>query len=179
MPIRYGRMLVSPFTFFRGAAYPMAVDLARAPRFAGSVTTQTVASIKPAPGPTVWRRLPESSLARIDGPLFFADADRFRTRVEELAREDGRPEKVVIDADAVHFTDTDGADILIQVAKELRSQGAALTLAQVHPPVLALWRRAGRVDVIGDAAIFDTVSAAVGQIPRQPEPPAAKLEAAR
>ena len=28
VPIRYGRMLVSPFTFFRGAAYIMAADLA-------------------------------------------------------------------------------------------------------------------------------------------------------
>jgi uncharacterized protein (DUF2252 family) len=32
VPIRYGRMLVSPFTFFRGAAYPMAADLAGVPR---------------------------------------------------------------------------------------------------------------------------------------------------
>ena len=32
VPIRYGRMLVSPFTFFRGAAYLMAADLAAAPR---------------------------------------------------------------------------------------------------------------------------------------------------
>jgi uncharacterized protein (DUF2252 family) len=31
-PLRYGRMLVSPFTFFRGAAYPMASDLAGAVR---------------------------------------------------------------------------------------------------------------------------------------------------
>ncbi len=31
-PIRYGRMLVSPFTFFRGAAYVMAADLANGPR---------------------------------------------------------------------------------------------------------------------------------------------------
>jgi uncharacterized protein (DUF2252 family) len=31
-PIRYGRMLVSPFTFFRGAAYIMAADLADGPR---------------------------------------------------------------------------------------------------------------------------------------------------
>jgi uncharacterized protein (DUF2252 family) len=31
VPIRYGRMLVSPFTFFRGAAYPMASDLAGMP----------------------------------------------------------------------------------------------------------------------------------------------------
>jgi uncharacterized protein (DUF2252 family) len=32
VPIRYGRMLVSPFTFFRGAAKLMAEDLAPAPR---------------------------------------------------------------------------------------------------------------------------------------------------
>jgi uncharacterized protein (DUF2252 family) len=32
IPIRYGRMLVSPFTFYRGAAAVMAADLAGAPR---------------------------------------------------------------------------------------------------------------------------------------------------
>src|SRR3974390_2718644 len=31
LPIRYGRMLVSPFTFYRGAALVMASDLARTP----------------------------------------------------------------------------------------------------------------------------------------------------
>ena len=32
MPLRYGRMLVSPFTFYRGAAAVMAADLAGTPR---------------------------------------------------------------------------------------------------------------------------------------------------
>ena len=32
VPIRYGRMLVSPFTFYRGAALIMAADLAGTPR---------------------------------------------------------------------------------------------------------------------------------------------------
>jgi uncharacterized protein (DUF2252 family) len=32
VPVRYGRMLVSPFTFYRGAAYLMASDLAGMPR---------------------------------------------------------------------------------------------------------------------------------------------------
>src|ERR1700761_1407662 len=31
VPVRHGRMLVSPFTFYRGAALPMAADLAAAP----------------------------------------------------------------------------------------------------------------------------------------------------
>ena len=38
VPIRYGRMLVSPFTFFRGAASIMAADLAGTPR--SGVTVQ-------------------------------------------------------------------------------------------------------------------------------------------
>jgi uncharacterized protein (DUF2252 family) len=38
VPIRYGRMLVSPFTFFRGAAALMAADLAGTPR--SGVTVQ-------------------------------------------------------------------------------------------------------------------------------------------
>ncbi len=38
VPIRYGRMLVSPFTFYRGAALIMADDLARGPR--SDLTTQ-------------------------------------------------------------------------------------------------------------------------------------------
>src|SRR5262249_34684708 len=37
VPIRYGRMLVSPFTFYRGAAAIMAEDLAATPR-SGFVT---------------------------------------------------------------------------------------------------------------------------------------------
>ena len=37
VPIRYGRMLVSPFTFYRGAAYLMASDQAGAPRTGLSV----------------------------------------------------------------------------------------------------------------------------------------------
>ena len=36
VPVRYGRMLVSPFTFFRGAAYPMAADLAGSPERAST-----------------------------------------------------------------------------------------------------------------------------------------------
>jgi uncharacterized protein (DUF2252 family) len=38
LPIRYGRMLVSPFTFYRGAALIMAADLAATPR--SGVTVQ-------------------------------------------------------------------------------------------------------------------------------------------
>jgi sulfate permease, SulP family len=101
--------------------------------------------------------IPGIVIARVDGPLFFADADRFRERLLELAREEEAPAAIVVDAEAVHLTDTDGADILIQVEEELESHGTALALARVHPPVLALWKRAGVIDAIGEGNVFDTV----------------------
>jgi len=103
-------------------------------------------------------------IARVDGPLFFADADRFRERLHELVLEEEAPSCVVVDAEAVHLTDTDGADMLIQVEEELRSQGVTLALARVHPPVLALWERAGAIDAIGKDRVFDTVRDAVHRL---------------
>jgi MFS superfamily sulfate permease-like transporter len=100
-------------------------------------------------------------IARVDGPLFFADADRFRARIHELVREEDHPRAAVVDAEAVHLSDTDGADILIQVTEELRAQGIALALARVHPPVLALWRRAGVLDALGEGRVFVDVRDAV------------------
>ena len=68
---------------------------------------------------------------------------------------------IVVDVGSVHLSDTDGADIIIQLAGELRSQETSLAIAHAHPKVLALWRRAGVVDTIGDDAVFESVAHAV------------------
>jgi SulP family sulfate permease len=61
---------------------------------------------------------------RLDGPLFFADANRFRDGVNDMVRSAREPVRaVVVDADAISLTDTDGADVVTQIAGELRSQG--------------------------------------------------------
>src|SRR4051812_928351 len=104
---------------------------------------------------------PGVRIARIDGPLFFADADAFRTRVHEITADDGGPVRLVVDAEAVLLTDTDGADMLKQVAAELAVEGSTLQLASVHPPVLALWQRAGLLDALGDDAVFASIDDAV------------------
>jgi SulP family sulfate permease len=110
--------------------------------------------------------IPGVLVARVDGPLFFADADHFRTRLRELVG-DGTP-TVIVDAESIHLTDTDGADILSQVAEELRAQGAGLRLAAVHPPVLALWQRAGVLEVLDEDAVYATVDEAVATAPTAP-----------
>ena len=106
--------------------------------------------------------VPGVVVVRIDGPLFFADADRFRTRVRELAHGNGVPTTtVIVDAESVFLTDTDGADILTQLAGELRADGISLVIARAHPTSLALWKRAGVVDAVGAGNIHATVVGAV------------------
>jgi SulP family sulfate permease len=105
--------------------------------------------------------VPGVLIARVDGPLFFADADRFRARMQELVRTGEPASAVVIDATAIHLSDTDGADIIVQVAEELAADGISLRFVGVHPPVLALWRRAGVFDALGDETVYETVDDAV------------------
>ena len=106
--------------------------------------------------------IPGVLVLRLDGPLFFADANRFRDALKEMI--EGAPEPVravVVDADAISLTDTDGADMVAQIAGELRSQHVWLALARVEPESLDLWTRAGAIDAVGRDHVFDTVRQAV------------------
>jgi MFS superfamily sulfate permease-like transporter len=105
--------------------------------------------------------IPGVLVVRVDGPLFFADADRFRTRLRELTSAMPAVTSVIVDAEAIHLTDTDGADIVVQVAEELADDGIELRFAAVHPPVLALWTTAGVLDAIGPENVKDTLEEAI------------------
>ena len=116
--------------------------------------------------------VPGVLIARVDGPLFFADADRFRARMQELVRTGGAARTIVIDATAIHLSDTDGADIIVQVAEELASRGVSLSFVGVHPPVLALWERAGVIEAVGASAVYETLGEAVEAAERRAATPA-------
>jgi SulP family sulfate permease len=108
-------------------------------------------------------------VVRMDGPLFFADASRFRQSLSELIRESPEPVRaVVLDADSVQLTDTDGADILIQVRGELAAQGTSLVFARVHPKILRLWRRGGLDERNGSGHVYVTVREAVDAVSNEP-----------
>jgi high affinity sulfate transporter 1 len=113
--------------------------------------------------------VPGVLVVRMDGPLFFADADRFRETLKELIDGvDGPVTAVVIDADAISQTDTDGADIIALLAGELHSQGITLALARVQPAILELWTRAGAIDALGPDRVFDTVREAAQTVKAMP-----------
>jgi high affinity sulfate transporter 1 len=109
--------------------------------------------------------IPGVLVVRLDGPLFFADAQRFHDELEGMVSAGGDGLRaVVIDGDAISQTDTDGADIVIAIAQELRATGVSLSFARVDLDVLGLWERAGAVEAVGPERFFPTVRAAVESI---------------
>ena len=111
---------------------------------------------------------------RLDGPLFFADAERFKETVYDMIEAASEPpEAIALDADSISLTDTDGADALIDLATELHDmRSVRFAVARVQQPVWQLWERAGLASVVFDGRCFDTVHAAVdaldGSASKQP-----------
>jgi sulfate permease, SulP family len=138
------------------ASNPSVRRLARDPRSDAFLDADQVEGLEMTPGVLV---------VRLDGPLFFADANRFRDSLKEMiATEVVRIRAVVIDADAISQTDTDGADVVAELTEELKGMGISLSLARVQPAVLDAWTRAGTIDVVGPDRVHLTVREAVASL---------------
>ena len=99
---------------------------------------------------------------RLDGPLFFANADRFRESINEaLTASDPRPGAVVVDMEAVSYTDTDGADVLGELAEQMADHGVWFGVARAEGAIRDRWTRAGAMDSIGLDHYFADVDTAV------------------
>jgi SulP family sulfate permease len=96
----------------------------------------------------------------IHGPLFFADADNFRTSVSQLVKTT-HPHTVVVDLEAVATVDMDGIRALSQLHEELREQNIRVLLATVDTDHIDLMRRTGTLDELGADNIHRTVRSAV------------------
>ncbi len=101
-------------------------------------------------------------LFRFDAPLFHANIDRFRERIEELlATTDPRPEWIVIDGSPITDIDATAADALGELAGEWAEQGITLAFAHLAHPVRELLGTYGFGPLLGPDHQFDSVTDAV------------------
>jgi MFS superfamily sulfate permease-like transporter len=101
-------------------------------------------------------------VVRLDGPLFFANANRFHDDVEAMiAASETAIRAVVADMEAVSHTDTDGADILTSMARKMKANDRWFAVARVESAILDQWTRAGAIDAIGSDHVFGFVREAV------------------
>jgi SulP family sulfate permease len=107
---------------------------------------------------------PSVLLLRVDGPLYFANAERLEDQVLETAARRGLA-AVVLDAAVISDVDADGAHALGRLRERLGDRGVQLHLATVRGPVRDLLERAGAwTAFVGAGAVHADVATAVAGI---------------
>jgi len=107
-------------------------------------------------------RIPGLVLFRWAAPLFFANAELFKSRVlDAVANSPGPVRTVVITAEPVTSVDVTAADVLADLDDELREMGVKLTFAEMKDPVKDKLKRFGLFERFGAEAFYPTIEEAV------------------
>lgn len=115
------------------------------------------------------RTLPGLLVYRFDAPLFFANADRYRERLEALVEENpGEEEWLVLDFEGVGEADTTAVDMLVELLDEHQGAGRVVAIARANDRVLRRLERADLLQPTGAAVAFPTINAAVRAFQSRP-----------
>jgi MFS superfamily sulfate permease-like transporter len=120
--------------------------------------------------------VPGVLIARLDAPMYYANALTARDRLKAMIREAApRPGAVVLDAEGQDDLDLTSAEVLKGLVAELHEDGMAVYVVNVHAPVIERARDTGLLDVVGEAHVFPTVDSAVRAIEASPGAPAVAI----
>jgi SulP family sulfate permease len=122
------------------------------------------------PGTSTWRdvrtdggeTIPGLLVYRFDAPLFFGNADEFRSEIRTLVEEGEPPIRdVLVNAEAITDLDTTGVDMLARLLEDLVAADVTLSFARVRSPVREMMQRTGLEEKIRADRFFLQVDEAV------------------
>jgi sulfate permease, SulP family len=106
--------------------------------------------------------IPGLIVYRFDAPLFFANAERFQSRVVELVRTASTPVKwVLLDAEAITDLDSSAAEMLEELRAELAQQGIVLAIARAKRALRDRLAAAGLSEAISQRYFFPSIRTGV------------------
>jgi len=149
-------ILLSVLAMLARVARPHAAVLGHVPGLAG------MHDVGEYPGATQVHGL---LVFRYDSPLFFANAEDFRTRVLEAV--DGRigegapVRRVLLNCEAMVDADSTAIEAMRELVLELKRRGIAVSLARVHVELAELLQRSGILPLVGTANVYPTLPTAV------------------
>jgi len=108
------------------------------------------------------RLVPGLVIFRWDAPLFFANAELFRTRVLEAVAGSPTPvRRIIVTAEPVTSVDVTSADVLVELHRTLRASSIELRFAEMKDPVRDKLKRFELLDQLGTDIFHPTLGAAV------------------
>ncbi|MEQ8716885.1 MAG: sulfate permease [Acidimicrobiales bacterium] len=144
-------------------ARPRDAVLGGAPELDGWVAMEEFPSARPRPGLLVYR---------FDAPLFFANAEWFRGRVEQaLLTNPGAERWVIFDLEGVGSIDTTALEILDQLVEELLAAGVVVVgIARANSRARAALENSRLLQPGGPLREFPTINSAVSAFSDEDEP---------
>ena len=152
---------LSVMDLFARVARPRTAILGRAPGVAGLHSIEDYPDAVTIPGLVVFR---------YDAPLWFANANDFKTRaLEAVDAQTDRVEWLLLNAEAIVEIDLTAADALGELHDELERRGVVLALARVKQDLREQMERIGLVTHIGQDRLFATLPVALEAFDRRQE----------
>jgi sulfate permease, SulP family len=108
-------------------------------------------------------------LLRLEGRLYFANAQRFADKVLSLV-EEHRPSVLVIDCSALIDIEYTALRMLVEAEPKLRKAGIALRLVALNPAVLDVVQRSPLGESMGREGLLFNLEAAVAQFEKDLRP---------
>ena len=105
--------------------------------------------------------IPGLEILRLDGPLFFANALRFRNEVRLLLSGSTPPKALLVNLHANFGIDLSATDTLLGLVAEAEKTNTEILFAELQDPVRQMFRRSGLVSHVGENRFFPTVDDAV------------------
>lgn len=131
----------------------------------------TTAVLGKMPGQDVYRnvrRRPEAKtipgllIFRLDGDLFFANAEHCAEQIKRSIQEAAEPvREVLMDCEAIDLVDTTAAEVLVKLRAELAGENIRLCLARVRDSVREMLQRMGVEAAIGADHFYDSITQGV------------------
>ena len=109
-------------------------------------------------------------ILRLNGPLFFANALRFRNEVRSLLSGRTPLQAILINLHANFGIDLSSTDTLLGLVAEAEKTETEVLFAEIQDPVRHMFRRCGLLERIGEDRLFPTVDDGVQDyLKRHPE----------
>ncbi len=107
---------------------------------------------------------PKISIVRLDGPLYFANAGYFETRVLGVVADNPQLEYIIIDAEGINQIDATGEEVLHHMTERLRAQGIELLVARMKKQFIDTLRRTGLAGIMGEEHFFSRITFALDYV---------------
>ena len=108
-----------------------------------------------------WGSIPGLEILRLDSPLFFANALRFRNEVRLLLSDRAPPNAILLNLHANFGIDLSSTDTLLGLVAEAEKTNTEILFAELQDPVRQMFRRSGLLSRVGENRFFPTVDDAV------------------